>query len=263
MAGEQIVLTGLTLNGKNIENLADPTTAQQAATKAYVDAQINARSPKDDVLVHMTTNVNLSSPGATLDGVSFSAGQRFSTGGQTTGSQNGIYVWNGAAVAATRAPDADSITELSGAVFAVQRGTNADKLYLITNDDTDTLGSTTINIVPTATGGTYTADGQGIELSGSQFALELDSASGLSKSASGLKVDYTVVARKVSFDCAATTNPQTFTHNFNTKDVDVVVRDKSTDEIILCRRLPNNVNSVEVNFGGAPTAAQYRITVIG
>src|SRR5690606_23065423 len=36
-------------------------------------------------------------------------------------------------------------------------------------------------------GSSYTADGQGIELSGSQFALELDGTT-LSKSASGLKL---------------------------------------------------------------------------
>jgi len=259
----QPVLNGLDLKNKNIINLADPSGAQDAATKAYVDNQITARRPMDDVAVLLSTNVNLASPGTTLDGVTFSSGMRFAAAGQTTGSQNGVYVWNGAAVPATRAPDADTIQKLSGSVFAVQRGTNADKLFLITNDDTDTLGTTTINIVATGTGSTYTADGQGIELSGTTFSLELDTNSGLSKSASGLKVDTNVVVRKFAANCVATTNPQTFTHNLNTLDVTTEIVEVSSGKTVIADVTRSSVNAISVDFGGAPTAGQYRVVVQG
>lgn len=257
------MLNGIDLNGKTIDNVGDPSTAQQAATKAYVDAQITARAAMTDVVVLTTANVNLAAPGATIDGQTVPTGGRFAAAGQTTGSQNGVYVYNGAAAAATRAPDADTMAKLSGSVFAVQKGTNADKLYLITNDDTDTLGTTTVNIVQTASGGTYTADGQGIELVGSQFQIELDTNSGLSKSATGLKVDPNIVARKFSASCVVTTNPQTFTHNLGTKDVIVQVRRNSDDVMCDADIIATDVNNVSVNFGGAPTAGQYRVTVIG
>jgi hypothetical protein len=52
------------------------------------------------------TNVTISGPGATIDGVTMAAGDRVLLTGQTTGSENGPYTWNGAAVAMTRTVDA-------------------------------------------------------------------------------------------------------------------------------------------------------------
>jgi hypothetical protein len=57
----------------------------------------------------------------------------------------------------------------------------------------------------------------------------------------------------------------TFTHNLNTKDVVVSVRDTSNDEIILVEVKANNVNSVQVLFVSSTTISSgaYSITVIG
>ncbi|RYF32266.1 MAG: hypothetical protein EOO21_07075, partial [Comamonadaceae bacterium] len=66
-----------------------------------------------DVRTAAVTNVDLSAPGATIGGVTMVAGNRFLATAQTTGAQNGIYVWNGAGVAATRATDADAANEVA------------------------------------------------------------------------------------------------------------------------------------------------------
>lgn len=52
--------------------------------------------------------INLSAPGTTIDGVTMSAGDRVLVWQQASAAANGIYVWNGAAVPMTRAPDQTS-----------------------------------------------------------------------------------------------------------------------------------------------------------
>lgn len=164
---------------------ADPVTALQVATKQYADSLFQGVKWKEDVRAATTANISLSAP-QTIDGVSVIAGNRVLVKDQTTGSQNGIYVV--AAGAWTRAVDADTSSEILGCQVSVQEGTvNADRSYrLIT--DTITLGTTSLVFSLVFGQGTYTADGQGLELSGNVFSLELDGTS-LAKSAAGVKVN--------------------------------------------------------------------------
>lgn len=139
-------------NGQRLTGVADPTSAQDAATRAYVDAQLagvtSGQVLKGDVRAVVTTNVNLASPGSTLDGLAAQAGDVFLLTGQTTGTENGPYVWNGAATAMTRATNWDSNAEaVRGSYWVVREGTKADQFALLTNDTAITLGTT----VPTFT----------------------------------------------------------------------------------------------------------------
>lgn len=88
-----------------------------------------------------TSNVNISSPGATIDGVAMTAGDRFVLAGQTVAAENGVWVWNGAASAATRASDLNSGSEATGATLLITEGTNADRQYMQTADNV-TIGTT-------------------------------------------------------------------------------------------------------------------------
>lgn len=103
-----------------------------------------------------TANINLAAPGVTIDDVTMVAGDRFLSKDQTTGSENGIYVWNGAAVPATRAPDADNVSELkSGSIISVREGTvNADTLWLLTTDGTIVIGTTALTFAKYSTNST-------------------------------------------------------------------------------------------------------------
>lgn len=134
-------------NAQRITGVADPTSAQDAATRNYVDTQLagltSGQILKGDVRAAVTTNVNISSPGATLDGLAAQAGDIFLLTAQTTGTQNGPYVWNGAAVAMTRATNWDTTAEaVRGSYWVVREGSRADQFALLTNDTDITIGTT-------------------------------------------------------------------------------------------------------------------------
>lgn len=86
------------------------------------------------VRVRAQSNVNLASPGATVDGVSLSAGQEFWADAQSTGSQDGAYVWNGASTPATRSPKLPAGAHTADLLVLVAEGTDADRAFLVTNN---------------------------------------------------------------------------------------------------------------------------------
>lgn len=95
---------------------------------------------KRSVKAATTANITLSGP-QTVDGVALVAGDRVLVKNQTTTSQNGIYVVS--AGAWTRSLDADSASEISSALVAVDTGTiNGGKLFDNDFKTTDTLGTT-------------------------------------------------------------------------------------------------------------------------
>ena len=110
-------------NARRIVNLPNPASAQEPATRAYVDSAVEGLAWKDSCRVATQGNINLSSPGATIDGITMASGDRVLVRAQTTQSQNGIYIWNGSAVAMTRALDANTADELEQATTTVEEGT--------------------------------------------------------------------------------------------------------------------------------------------
>lgn len=122
----------------------------QLVTKQYVDDVIaGVRDPKDAVRVASTANINLASPGASIDGIAMSAGNRFLAKDQTAPAENGIYIWNGAAVAATRSTDADADAEVTqGLSTDVIEGTvNGRTRWLLTTADPIVVGTTGLTFV--------------------------------------------------------------------------------------------------------------------
>lgn len=120
---------------------ADPTLDTHVATRRWVENL----SSKQSVRVATTANLNLSSPGSSIDGVTLSVGNRVLVKDQTTQAQNGIYIWNGAAVAMTRASDGDAWSDLVAATVGVEEGTaNANTTWFSTSTATGTLGTTAI-----------------------------------------------------------------------------------------------------------------------
>ena len=65
------------LGQSRILNLPNPVSDQEPATKSYVDSLVEGLNWKDNVRVASTSNVNINSPGSTIDGVTLDVGDRF------------------------------------------------------------------------------------------------------------------------------------------------------------------------------------------
>lgn len=238
-------------NAQRITGLADPTSAQDAATKNYVDttlsAAANVNTLKGAVRAAVTTNVNIAAPGTTLDGLTAANGDIFLLTGQTTGSQNGPYVFNGSAAAMTRALNWDVQAEtVVGSYWIVTGGTSADRFAILSND-TFTLGTTTATFVYTGAGTAYSA-GTGLTLTGSVFAI-----------------DGTVVPRKFSQTIGdGTSTSIAVTHNLGTQDITYSVRDASTNAFVDCDVTATTTNVATFVFSPtAPALNSLRVTIHG
>jgi hypothetical protein len=157
------------LGSQKITGLAEPTLAQDAATKNYVDTVAQGLDAKVSVRAATTAaggNITLSGT-QTIDGVSVVANDRVLVKNQTTTTENGI--WVASAGAWTRATDADSWAELIAAFTFVEEGTvNADTGWVSTTNAGGTLGSTAIGFAQFSAAGAYTA-GTGMTATGNTF----------------------------------------------------------------------------------------------
>ena len=181
--------------------VGDPTNANHAANKTYVDnlvtAGVSYHDPVRGEVPDTTGNLNATynngtdGVGATLTnagtlaafaygGISdWQAGERVLIYNQTTQTQNGIYtvttVGDGAtAWVLTRATDADSYggngTGLSyGTTVFVQEGAGSGELYVCNTSGTITFGTTNITFVQIASAAIYAA-GTGLDLTGTTFS---------------------------------------------------------------------------------------------
>lgn len=140
------------LNSQKITSLADGTASGDAVNKGQLDLAVaNLTSGlvlKGTVRAASDTNVTISGPGTTIDGLTAANGEIFWLRNQTTGSENGPWVFNGAAVAMTRPTNFDTDAEaVLGSFWDVREGTYADTFILMTNDTAVTVGTTTITSV--------------------------------------------------------------------------------------------------------------------
>lgn len=176
------------IGGFKITGLADPTNAQDAATKNYVDNAIAGLDAKASVICATTANITLSGT-QTIDGVAVVAGNRVLVKNQSTDSQNGIYIV--AAGAWARALDMDTWAEVPNAYTWVEQGTTqADTGWVCTANQGGTLDTTTINWVQFNGGSTAYSAGNGLQLAGSVFSVLANGAT-INVSASGIKISDT------------------------------------------------------------------------
>ena len=118
------------VNGSRVTGVAEPLDGTDAANKAYVDNAVTGLSFKEAVNLLATSNISLTGSTNTLviDShdplVSADSGYRILLTGQSTDSENGIYVYadNGATYTLTRTEDSDAFAELQGASVLVLEG---------------------------------------------------------------------------------------------------------------------------------------------
>lgn len=263
--------TGIQLLGGTVTGLPDPSAATDAVNLQTLQSFIRGMVIKDAVDAAASSNINLASPGASIDGVTLSNPSRVLLMGQTDQTQNGIYDWTASGSPLTRSSDADGSgsqgSELRGGttVYVTAGTANGDKAFVITTPNGDVaIGTDAITWSQFGGGGTTYSAGNGLQLIGTTFSVLLDSNSGLSVSGTGLKVDTSVMARKYAQNVGnGSSTSIAVTHNLATRDVVVSVHDASTFEEVVCDVTKTDTNTVTLGFATAPSSNSFRVTVIG
>ena len=284
------------LNSQKIINLLDPTNAQDAATKAYVDASRQGLDVKDSVKAASTANVSLTGA-QTIDTVSLVAGDRVLLKNQTAGAENGIWVV--AAGAWARSTDADTAVKLtSGAFVFVEQGSQSDSGWVMTTDAAITIGTTAMAWAQFSGAGQITA-GAGLTKTGNTLDVATASTARIVVNADNIDLATvtasnttpaigTTLVSGVTVDsygrvtgvATATTKyagqntlltvtsgaaTWTVTHNLATSDVVVQLRQVSNNELVEADVVITSTNVVTITI--ASTAASiaadtYRAVVI-
>lgn len=259
------ILSDLDFNSAaKILNLPNPTGAQDAATKGYVDSAVEGLGWKDNARVFAASNINLASPGSTIDGITMATNDRFVAGAQSTQSQNGIYIWNGASTPATRALDANTAAELEQAVVTIDEGTSAGATYRqsqvnFTLDSGNVIWTTFGTVTPPASEGTA-----GIAEIATQ--AETDTGTDDARFITPLKLaTWSGRIRKSTLiigDGSAT--QYTLTHNYNNRDVIVeVYRNSGNYDTVLCDVERISADAVRLTFAAAPASNAFKVVVLG
>jgi hypothetical protein len=251
----------VSFNSQRITNVADPTSAQDVATKNYVDATVQGLDVKPSVRVATTANITLSGL-QTIDGITVVAGDRVLVKNQTTASQNGIYI--AATGTWTRGPSFNSSADATpGAFVFVEAGTTqADTGWVLTTDAPITLDTTALTFTQFSGAGSVIA-GNGLTRTGQTLAV--NPGAGIIADGTSTRIDTAVVVRKYATTIGdGATTSIVVTHNLGTTDVQVrVFRVASPYDEVEPDVQHTSTNTVTIIFAVAPTSGQYRAVVQG
>jgi|GEM_PF-3083857 len=184
----------INFNSHKITSLANPSSAQDAATKYYVDSTVQGLQVKQTATVATTgalasytynngtsgvgATITYSATGAiTIDGHVLALGDTVLVKNEATSANNGLYCVTtagatGVALVLTRATDMDQPAEFSGAFLPVGNvgTTNANSLWLCNPSGTVTVGTTAIPFTQ-LNGATDLIAGTGVSISGNTIAI--------------------------------------------------------------------------------------------
>ncbi len=288
--------TDFSMASHKLINVLDPTAAQDAATKNYVDTTAQGLAAKASVVATSTTNITLSGA-QTIDGISVVATNRVLLTGQTTASQNGIWLANAAAW--TRPADfATGSSQLGTYVFVEGGTTNASSGWVLTGTTAVTVDTTSQTWTQFSGAGEIIA-GTGLSKAGNTISLTNPvtialGGTGVASLPTGLlkgagtgaitaavsSTDYAPATSGTNvlkgngsggFSSAkfaatvgdGTTTAIAVTHNLGTQDVIAQVRDTSTNAVVECDIAQTSTTVTTFTFGVAPALNAYRVVIIG
>lgn len=252
-------------NTSKISNLADGVSPQDAVTMAQLNAAIEGLAWKDNARTAATVNVNLAAPGASIGGVALAANDRVLAMAQTAPAENGIYIFNGSAVAMTRSLDANTFAELESAVVTVDEGASAGSTFRQSAVN-GTLGSTAIvwasfgTSAPAATTAT-----PGIAALATQAEVDAGLVSNKIVTPETLKAFASAAKRFATNIGDASATMFLINHNLNTFDVVVnVFLNSGSRDTVLCDVKRNTVNQVQIGPLNMTIGANaYRVVIVG
>lgn len=251
-------------NVSRLLNLPNATSDQEPATYAQLKSQIEGLAWKDSARVKTQANLNLSAPGSSIDGISLSSGDRLLVASQTTTSQNGLYVWNGASTPATRALDASTFDELEAAVVTIEEGTDAGTTWRQTEVngtlDTSAVIWSAFGIVTPAASETTAGK---IEIA---TQAETDTGTDDVRAITPLKLaTWSGAPKRYAAAVGDGSNTSyTITHNLGTRDLQVgVYRNSGNYDEVECEVRHTSTTQLTLIFSSAPTSNQFRVVVTG
>lgn len=254
----------VSMGSQRITAVALPTIGSDVVNKDYADGLLATGNNKGAARVVATTNIAIAAPGAAIDGVTLANGDAILLAGQTTASQNGLYIFNGSASPLTRATNADISAEVRSGLFVfvsegVAGGSNG---YTLTTPDPIALDTTSLTFIQTSGAGQITA-GAGLTKTGN--VLDIGTGTGITVAADSIAIDPAVVARKFTQTIGdGSSTAITVTHNLN-----------NPIPIVGCSQVASpftnvtptitfpTVNTAVFTFAVAPTANQYRVLLVG
>lgn len=262
----------VSLNSHKLTNVTDPTSAQDAATKNYVDSVAQGLDPKPGAraataaaLPACTYANGTSGVGATLtgnsngaltvDGYAVAAGDIILVKNQATGAQNGLYDVTqagsgGTPFILTRNASMDTTGEFQSAYIVVEDAgtTNANSFWVCTNSANPTVGTTAITFSQ-LNGATQLTAGTGISIVGNTI------------STTAVRKYSALIGDGVSTSIAVTQG----THGLaaNGQMLAAVYDASSGDEIVCGISINNSNGTVTFAFVTAPATNAYRIVIMG
>lgn len=250
---------------KPYTNAAPATATGELVTLEQLNAAIEGISWKDSVRAASTVNLTLSGPGAAIDAVTLTSGDRVLVKNQTTVPENGLYIFNGAATPMTRAGDGSTFDELENAVVMVEEGTSNAATRWRQTQVNGVIG--TNNVIWTSDASSAPAASEttaGVAEFATQPETDAGTDDGRTVTPSKL-ANYAGRARRFSgtFGDGSATS-YVITHNLNTLDVIVMIREVGgAVREVIAEVQHTSVNSVTLLFDVAPAASALRATVIG
>lgn len=254
----------------NFQNVARPINVPPSSAPGQVVVHEQLLAAVEglkwkDARVATAGNVNLAAPGAAVDGVAMAIGDTFLVTNQTVTTENGKYIWNGAAVPATRALDSNTGEELEGSIYSISEGTSGGSQFR----------QSTVNFVIEVGSPVFTSFGATVppasEIVQGKVELATQAETDAGVDATRAITPATLANSPFAFkgfqqligDGSATSF--TVTHNLGTQDVIIEVRRNSgAFDVIQVDRGAPTVNTAVITFaaGLAPSANQFKVLVL-